>query len=91
MGPGGKLTLQTQPDDLDGKDAVCVRVVDTGGGIPVEALSSIFTPFYTTKENGTGLGLPIANRIITNHGGKIQIVNKPGAGAEFKVVLPKHL
>jgi two-component system, NtrC family, sensor histidine kinase HydH len=91
MGPGGRLTLQTQADDLDGKEAVCVRVVDTGGGIPVEALSSIFTPFYTTKENGTGLGLPIANRIITNHGGKIQIINKPGAGAEFRVVLPKHL
>ncbi|HBA89661.1 MAG TPA: sensor histidine kinase, partial [Geobacter sp.] len=48
------------------------------------------TPFFTTKESGTGLGLPIANRIITNHGGKIQISNTPGMGAEFKVILPKH-
>jgi two-component system, NtrC family, sensor histidine kinase HydH len=90
MDPGGKLVVHAAPDELDGKEAVCVRIADTGGGIPIEALSSIFTPFYTTKENGTGLGLPIANRIITNHGGKIQLVNKPGHGVEFKVILPKH-
>jgi two-component system, NtrC family, sensor histidine kinase HydH len=90
MGSGGKLVIQTAPEELDGAEAVCVRIADTGGGIPIEALSSIFTPFYTTKENGTGLGLPIANRIITNHGGKIQIVNKPGHGVEFKIILPKN-
>ena len=90
MGSGGKLTIQVSASDLDGKDAVCVKITDTGGGIPLEALSSIFTPFYTTKESGTGLGLPIANRIITNHGGKIHIVNTPGQGVEFKVILPKH-
>jgi two-component system, NtrC family, sensor histidine kinase HydH len=89
MGSGGKLGVQVQPDELDGKSAICVKISDTGGGIPVEALSSIFTPFYTTKENGTGLGLPIANRIITNHGGKIQVVNKPGHGVEFRVILPR--
>ena len=90
MGSCGKLTVHAQPDEIDGKEAVCVRITDTGGGIPIEALSSIFTPFYTTKENGTGLGLPIANRIITNHGGKIQIVNNPGHGVEFRVILPKQ-
>jgi len=88
MGIGGKLTVQAMPDQLDGKDAVCVRISDTGGGIPVESLGSIFNPFYTTKDSGTGLGLPIANRIITNHGGKIQMINKPGVGVEFKVILP---
>lgn len=90
MGSGGKLMVQVSTTELDGKEAVCVKVSDTGGGIPLEALNSIFTPFYTTKESGTGLGLPIANRIITNHGGKIQIVNTPGQGVEFKVILPKH-
>ena len=90
MESGGKLMVQATSDELDGKEAVCVRISDTGGGIPIEALSSIFTPFYTTKVGGTGLGLPIANRIITNHGGKIQIVNKPGHGVEFKIILPKH-
>jgi len=90
MGSGGKLAIQVGADELDGKDAVGVKIADTGGGIPLEALNSIFTPFYTTKESGTGLGLPIANRIITNHGGKIQINNTPGQGVEFRVILPKH-
>jgi two-component system, NtrC family, sensor histidine kinase HydH len=90
MGPGGKLVVQVAASDLEGKEAVCVKISDTGGGIPLEALNSIFTPFYTTKQSGTGLGLPIANTIITNHGGKIQISNNPGLGVEFRVILPKH-
>ncbi|HBG07543.1 MAG: diguanylate cyclase [Geobacteraceae bacterium GWC2_58_44] len=90
MDIGGKLVVQVSATELEGTDAVSVKIADTGGGIPLEALSSIFTPFYTTKESGTGLGLPIANRIITNHGGKIQINNTPGQGVEFKVILPKH-
>ena len=90
MGEGGQINIQVCAADLDGREAAMVRIADTGGGIPVESLNSIFTPFFTTKESGTGLGLPIANRIITNHGGKIQISNTPGMGAEFKVILPKH-
>ncbi|WP_224959412.1 GAF domain-containing sensor histidine kinase [Geomonas subterranea] len=90
MSAGGKLMIQVQPSELDGKEAVTVKIVDTGGGIPLEQLNNIFTPFFTTKEGGTGLGLPIANRIITNHGGKIQVTNHPGLGAEFRIVLPKH-
>ena len=90
MGNGGELMVQVLPCELDGKEAIAVKIADTGGGIPLEQLNSIFTPFFTTKETGTGLGLPIANRIITNHGGKIQITNQPGQGVEFRIVLPKH-
>ena len=90
MGPGGKLAIEVTAGELDGKEAVCVKISDTGGGIPMESLNRIFTPFYTTKESGTGLGLPIANRIVTNHGGKIQFTNTPGQGVEFRVILPKH-
>ncbi|MCM0080709.1 ATP-binding protein [Geomonas sp. Red32] len=90
MGEGGKLGISLGTTELEEKEALWVKVSDTGGGIPLEALNSIFTPFYTTKERGTGLGLPIANRIITNHGGKIHIHNNPGLGVEFRVVLPKH-
>jgi two-component system, NtrC family, sensor histidine kinase HydH len=90
MENGGRLMIQLTTADLDGKEAVCVKISDTGGGIPLESLNSIFTPFYTTKESGTGLGLPIANRIITNHGGKIQINNTPGQGVEFRVLLPRQ-
>ncbi|MBJ6752290.1 GAF domain-containing protein [Geomonas sp. Red421] len=90
MAPGGQLSIQVHPAELDGTDAIAVKIVDTGGGIPLEQLNNIFTPFFTTKASGTGLGLPIANRIITNHGGKIHVTNHPGLGAEFRIVLPKH-
>ena len=90
MEKGGNLAIQVLSSELDGKEAVTVKIADTGGGIPLEQLNHIFTPFFTTKESGTGLGLPIANRIITNHGGKIQITNHPGEGVEFRVILPKH-
>ncbi|MBJ6798773.1 two-component system sensor histidine kinase NtrB [Geomonas propionica] len=90
MTPGGQLSIQAHPGELDGKEAISIKIVDTGGGIPLEQLNNIFTPFFTTKQSGTGLGLPIANRIITNHGGKIHVTNHPGVGAEFRIVLPKH-
>ncbi|ACH40994.1 sensor histidine kinase, GAF domain-containing [Citrifermentans bemidjiense Bem] len=90
MGTGGALNIQVSAAEMDDKEAVQVKISDTGGGIPLESLNSIFTPFFTTKGSGTGLGLPIANRIITNHGGKIQVTNNPGLGVEFRVILPKH-
>lgn len=88
MKNGGVLNITVASTKLIGKEAVSVKVADTGGGIPLEALNNIFNPFYTTKETGTGLGLPIANRIVTNHGGKIQVNNHPGTGVEFNVILP---
>lgn len=91
MKEGGELTITVAPARLGGKRAVAVKVADTGGGIPFEVLNNIFNPFYTTKETGTGLGLPISNRIILNHGGKIQIDNQPGKGATFSVLLPLNV
>ncbi|MBB3447249.1 signal transduction histidine kinase [Rhizobium sp. BK379] len=63
-------------------------VVDTGNGIPEERLSSIFEPFYTTKQAGTGLGLSIARAIVETYGGSISAKNRPEGGAIFRVVLP---
>ena len=88
MKSGGKLRIHAAPSRLDGREAILVKIADTGGGIPLEILTQIFNPFYTTKATGTGLGLPIANRIITNHGGKIRVDNLLGTGVEFTVVLP---
>lgn len=88
MKQGGDLRIVVCSGRISGKPAVIVRVSDTGGGVPLQVLANIFNPFYTTKESGTGLGLPIANRIVTNHGGKIQVDNRPGEGATFTVVLP---
>jgi signal transduction histidine kinase len=88
MKSGGTLSISISPARLDGADALYVKVLDTGGGIPLEILNNIFNPFFTTKEYGTGLGLPISHMIVTNHGGKILVYNRIGVGAQFKVVLP---
>ncbi|MCC6750987.1 MAG: GAF domain-containing protein [Deltaproteobacteria bacterium] len=61
---------------------------DQGVGIPPETLSDIFIPFYTTKDGGTGLGLPICQRIVENHKGTIEVRSEPGRGSSFTVVLP---
>jgi signal transduction histidine kinase len=87
MQEGGSLDISVSSTKLEGGQALSVKVADTGSGIPQEILNQIFTPFYTTKERGTGLGLPIANRIIINHGGRIQVTNRE-IGAEFNIILP---
>ncbi len=69
-------------------EMVEVAVSDSGRGIPAEALENIFIPFFTTKETGTGLGLPICQRIIENHHGTIEVQSHPGKGATFSVLLP---
>jgi len=88
MKSGGKLEITVSETLIDGIKAVSVAVADTGGGIQPEVLHNIFNPFYTTKETGTGLGLPIANRIVSNHGGKIRVNNYTGTGVEFTVTIP---
>jgi signal transduction histidine kinase len=88
MKGGGQLKIAVADTKVNGRKAVSIKVADTGGGIKVDTLNTVFNPFFTTKENGTGLGLPIANRIVTNHGGKLQLHNRPGLGAEFIVLLP---
>ena len=69
-------------------DAVVLEVSDTGNGISPEVEKRLFDPFFSTKETGTGLGLPIAARIIEKHGGKIEVQTQLGLGTTFAVVLP---
>lgn len=63
-------------------------VTDTGEGIPPEMVDCLFTPFTSTKETGTGLGLTISQRIVEEHGGRITVANRPEGGARFTVILP---
>ncbi|MBP1728514.1 MAG: sensor signal transduction histidine kinase [Deltaproteobacteria bacterium] len=88
MHTGGVLKVSITAAQLGKRKAAVIRISDTGCGISTEMKNSIFSPFFTTKSNGTGLGLPIANRIVANHGGKIRVRNHAAGGAEFTVLLP---
>jgi two-component system NtrC family sensor kinase len=71
------------------EQTVSVIVADTGKGIAPEVLPNIFRPFFTTKGNGTGLGLSLVRRIVEDHGGKISATSQLGKGSQFTLVLPK--
>ena len=80
----GTVTVEITP--VDG--FALISVTDTGRGIAPEHLPNIFRPFYTTKGNGTGLGLSLARRIVESHGGKIEVSSEYGSGTQFRVYLP---
>ncbi len=84
---GGELRVLAYLSKLRGEPAVAVEVVDTGGGISLEVLRNIFNPFFTTKADGTGLGLPICHRIVEHHQGEIEVQNRE-RGVAFIVQLP---
>jgi signal transduction histidine kinase len=72
------------------KDKALISVTDSGRGISPEHLPFIFRPFYTTKGNGTGLGLSLARRIVEDHRGSIEVESEIGRGTEFLITLPIH-
>lgn len=86
MKSGGILRIQTTHDDT----AVFIAISDTGGGIPPEQLGRIFEPYFTTKTNGSGLGLMIVQRIIRAHGGEVAIKSIHGQGVTVTLRLPRH-
>lgn len=82
----GTLTLRSGITD-DGAE-VFAEVRDTGGGISPDEISKIFELFYTTKPQGTGLGLALAKKFVEAHEGSITVASEPGAGARFRVAFP---
>jgi signal transduction histidine kinase len=92
MPHGGRLHISTALRRATRRGATVafleVRFRDTGVGIPPGDLKNLFIPFFTTKDKGTGLGLPISQRIIENHGGTIEVRSQQGEGATFTVLLP---
>lgn len=88
MRDGGVLIVRVYRSSLRGDRAVAVEIEDTGGGIPVDILRNIFNPFFTTRKQGTGLGLPIVHRIIEHHQGEIEVQNTE-RGARFVLRLPE--
>ena len=89
MDGGGTITIKTETtEEANGRQYVIVSIADSGGGIDPFDINNIFNPFFTTKERGVGLGLAISNKIILNHGGKIELENVVGKGAKFFIYLP---
>lgn len=88
MNDGGVLTVET--DRVEQEQGCWVRIIlrDTGPGISPEILSKIFVPFFTTKTQGTGLGLPICRQLMENNGGQLMIESEPGQGTSIILLLP---
>ena len=88
---GGELTLMTSDTNFEGKDAVCITIRDTGGGIPQDVLNRVFEPFFTTKEigKGTGLGLSQIHGFAAQAGGVAQIESEESKGTALKIILPR--
>jgi signal transduction histidine kinase len=84
MPEGGDLEVSTEPAPGAGR----LRVRDTGVGIPIENQEQIFNLYFSTKPGGTGLGLPMARKIIEEHGGTIAVQSAPGKGTTFTIEVP---
>jgi signal transduction histidine kinase len=84
MPTGGTVELSAAKEG----DGILINVTDDGIGVPEGDLQRIFDPFYSTKPEGTGLGLPIAHQIMEQHGGRIEAKRNPGRGMTFSLVFP---
>jgi signal transduction histidine kinase len=85
MPDGGALNVTLHPNDTH----LRIEFADNGPGIAAENLAQIFEPYYSTKETGIGLGLPLTKKIIEEHGGQISVASEPGQGTTFTVTMPR--
>jgi signal transduction histidine kinase/DNA-binding response OmpR family regulator len=90
MPQGGELKVQTfrHRDEKTGKDYVDTTITDTGCGIPPESINQIFERYYTTKKEGTGLGLAVVERVVKAHDGCVTVKSETGKGTSFSISLP---
>ncbi len=86
MPEGGNMRLSAK---LFSDKEILIEVTDSGPGIPPENLRRIFDYYFTTKDKGMGLGLPLAHKIIREHGGRIEVISQIGRGTNFQVFLPR--
>ena len=84
----GEIRIRLFRETVDGEDRAVVEVSDTGRGIPPENLGAVFKPFFTTTEDGTGLGLAAVSRVARAHGGHCEVKSEPGHGAVFSIHIP---
>jgi two-component system, NtrC family, sensor histidine kinase HydH len=86
MAGGGMLTIQAAQED----DNVRLDLIDTGKGMSAEVLANAFKPFYSTRNGGSGLGLPTTRKIVEAHHGSLEVQSEPGRGTKFTLRLPSH-
>ncbi|HCC34073.1 MAG TPA: histidine kinase, partial [Clostridiales bacterium] len=86
VGSGGRIDVSTAYLPL--RRSVAVEIADDGPGVPPEIRDRLFEPFFSTRPNGTGLGLAVSDRIVRGHGGQILVDGGPGQGAVFRVLIP---
>ena len=84
----GNVHISTRQRRGKGVRLVEIDVSDAGPGIPRQARRNLFVPFFTTKANGTGLGLAVTDRIVQSMGGRIEVTSPDEGGATFTVILP---
>jgi two-component system, NtrC family, sensor histidine kinase PilS len=97
LGEGGTVRVSitaATPDIVPGgvlpeAGAVCLVIEDNGPGMPADVRDRIFTPFFTTKPRGSGLGLPVVHRAIEAHRGVVLVDSSPGSGTRFTIILPR--
>jgi signal transduction histidine kinase len=85
---GGELKFKTE---LGQEGSVLISVSDTGVGLPTESINEIFVAFFTTKPEGSGMGLAISRSIIESHGGRLWATGNDGRGATFRLTLPAEV
>ena len=88
MPQGGILQISSLAGGEGEKPKAVIRIRDSGVGIPENQLRNVFDPFYSTKDGGTGLGLPISLGIVESHGGELRIQSVEGQGTEVVIELP---
>ena len=90
MPEGGAIELGVAEVSREDGDWALVTVRDSGAGIAADIRDKLFTPFFTTKEDGTGLGLVTSRKIVEAHGGRLTVDSVPGEGACFTIALPRQ-
>ena len=85
INPKGKIQLAA---GLNSNHLPEIRLTDNGSGIPADILDQIFVPFFTTRENGSGIGLSLSRQIMQLHGGSLQVHSIPGKETVFSLVFP---